>query len=178
MTDKWSTNLPQEFQDDLVIFGLFHEKNNTSEFIAEYQGKEYSIANEFFPFPPDVLKCWAWWVDPKELKYTYTSKQVAEMLPRLSKEARAVYDAAGVMYAEFFKHYATLDRVRWKIHGIYPGLYQIRMALKQRELTEPWKKVKAAIARLRLKLEPQVYAHGFIDPVIWLDKPEPYTSEA
>ena len=86
----------------------------------------------------------------------------------LSPEARAVLDAARALYREFYANITHTPWMDWKIETWDVGYYQVRNAMKSIiELyasTDPLEKLRDAHDALRVKLLPQVYSLGFLNP--------------
>ena len=87
---------------------------------------------------------------------------------KLSPKARAVLDAARVLYREFYDNITHTPWMDWKIETWDVGYYQIRNAMKSiSDLyapTDPVESLRNVHDALRAKLLPQVYSLGFLNP--------------
>lgn len=162
-----STELPDEFTNDCVVWSLFSSSNNTVAMRdVEYDGKTYQIANQFFPIPLNILRQWPISdMDIGQMLPTAEDRFVATWLTEhpLSAEAQTVLDAATKVYQLYFTSLTSLRTGKFKIETWDAGWYQIRNALSDRDLSSvELAAVKKAHNILKAKLLPQIFTLGFM----------------
>ena len=85
----------------------------------------------------------------------------------LSAEARAVLDAGQAVWRLYMASLGQLRTSKFRIDTWDAGWWQVRSALKDRELgKDELAAVKAAHDALRDKLRPQLAGYGFIDDAL------------
>lgn len=159
----------QEFENDSVIYSLFHSSSNQSSLRnVAYKGKTWTIKNEFF------------WISNKDMedlankegntvcfsdahgdKDRFVTNYIANL--SLSPEAQAVLDKATELVKNSFKYRAAFDQTNpeYQINNWDCGWYQVKALLKMydpkglEEFTELYKK-------LAVKMLPMVYTLGFL----------------
>lgn len=162
-----STELPDEFVNDCVVWSLFASNNNTVAMRdVEYGGKTYQVANQFFPIPLNTLRQWPISdMDIGQMLPTAEDRFVATWLAKhpLSAEAQAVLDAATKVYQLYFASLTSLRTSNFKIETWDAGWWQIRNALADRELgADELAAVRLAHNALKAKLLPQITELGFL----------------
>ncbi|MBQ9479855.1 MAG: hypothetical protein IJU71_09915, partial [Selenomonadaceae bacterium] len=92
--------LPTEFVNDCVVWSLFAPSNCTTALTnVEYEGETYRIKNNLYPWEGEEERFAARWLRENNL----------------SKEARAVVDAARPIYETFYDRLNELDRKKFFI---------------------------------------------------------------
>lgn len=176
--------LTREFISDAVIWSLFAPSNQTVSLRnVNYEGKDYQLKNNLFPFLTDEIKAWKL---PTEMAYqleTMKEERFAALWlekhsAEISPEGRAVLAAAKEIYKIFYENFNELDVVDLKIEDWDVGWYQVRMAIKNftdeknKSLQSAIKILseKSEIKILSEKLLPQIYELGFLrDEVIYFE---------
>ena len=148
--------LPQDFRDDCLAWMLFNGSNLTASADGlEWDGRTWSIVNHFIPYSEDEVGA----------KGRFESDFMARHLAgkALSPEAAAVLDAGRELWRAYHA-YTDPHTVRDALKLSRPdvGWYQIRNALKKREVPVDFAPFEAAYRALTDKLAPQVYDLGFL----------------
>ena len=178
-----ATGLPFEFVTDCVIWAAFSNKNNCAALKdVKYQGDVWQIPNQMFPFLLDEVRQWpcAHSGIAAQLASANEDRFLAKWLAgkALSPEASAVLDAARRLYREFYANITRTPWMDWKIETWDVGYYQIRNAMNDaggltqrhggterlRDETNPLAALHVAHAALGVKILPQIYALGFLNP--------------
>ena len=155
--------LSAEFISDAVIWSLFAPSNQTVSLRnVAYEGEIYQIRNNFFPFTLSELKTWQ--CSSLEMVRAIDSARedrfaalwLKNHRSELSAEGLGVLSAGRELYKKFFAEITRLDLREWKIESWDAGFYQIRKALGD------WEILRAPLKILAEKLEPQIYALGFL----------------
>jgi len=159
--------LPVDFITDCTVWNLFHNSNHTVAIKeVEYEGKKYVVPNNFFPFAVAALRKWTIGDSDIALQLRGAHNRfVADLLHdrQLSPEASALFDAGTDVYRAYFAELPQLRTSKYKIETWDAGWWQIRSALKDRELAaDELAAVKDAHDALRDKLRPQLFAFGFL----------------
>ena len=156
-----TVKLPHDFQNDCLIWMLFHGKNLTaSANNLEWNGKKWSIVNHFIPFTEQEVGA------PDRFESDFMVQYLAGKT--LSTEARAVLLAGRTLWQAYFAHTDVRSvRDELKLNRPDVGWYQIRNALKARNASGDVAPVDftaftTAYLALTDKLHPQVYALGFL----------------
>ncbi len=153
--------LTDEFKNDCLVWMLFNGSNLTaSANDLEWNDKKWSIVNHFIPYTeaevgaPDRFE--------SDFMVNYMKRKT------FSSEAIAVLDAGRNIWAAYFTHTDPHTvREELKLNRPDVGWYQIRNALKRRNLTGdtqqvPFTEFETAYQTLTQKLRPQVYSLGFL----------------
>ena len=167
-----STELPEEFVSDCVVWAAFSAKNNCAALKdVKYQGDTWQIANQMYPFLLDEVRQWPCAHSDISAQFAaanedrFLAKWIAERQNQLSPEASAVLAAARDLYRDFYANITHTPWMDWKIETWDVGFYQVRSALKDAGFAaEELAALKSAHDALRAKLLPQVYSLGFLNP--------------
>ena len=152
-----------EFISDAVIWSLFAPSNQTVSLRnVAYEGEIYQIRNNFFPFTLSELKTWQ--CSSLEMVRAIDSARedrfaalwLKNHRSELSAEGLGVLSAGRELYKKLYAEMSRLDLRKWKIESWDAGFYQIRKALGD------WEILRAPMRALGAKLEPQIYALGFL----------------
>ena len=175
--------LSDEFNNDCLIWMLFHGKNLTaSANNLEWNGKKWSIVNHFIPyteaevnapdrFESDFMVQYLVALQAKQVECVDASMQAAtnRCTPNgLSDEAVAVLDARRILWQAYFAETDVRSvRDELKLNRPDVGWYQIRNALKARNASGDnvainFKPFETAYKTLSDKLQPQVFELGFL----------------
>jgi hypothetical protein len=153
--------LTDEFQNDCLIWMLFHGSNLTaSANELEWNGKQWSIVNHFIPFTESEVNATGRFESDFMVQYL-KNKQ-------LSKEASAVLNAGRELWKVYFSHKdGRTAREELKLNRPDVGWYQVRHALKRRNDRGDFKHVdfnpfEEVYKIFTEKLQPQVFELGFI----------------
>ena len=177
------TGLPAEFVADCVVWSAFADSNYAVSLRnVQYQGRVWQIANQMYPFLLEEVRRWpcAHGDIAAQLAAANEDRFLAKWIDahKLSPEARAVLDAARVLYREFYANITHTPWMDWKIETWDVGYYQVRNAMKSlggsqftataasdaTSCVPPAEALRAAHDALRAKLLPQVYSLGFLNP--------------
>lgn len=160
--------LPAEFVRDCVVWSLFAPSNQTAALRdVEYGGVTYQVLNHFFPVFLAELHSWA--IDDSDIRVQlptaedrFVAKWLAEQ-PEFSAEAQAVLAAGFAVYRLYFASLSRLRTTKFKIQTWDAGWFQIRSALKDRDMGEAeLAAVTAAENVLREKLRGEIVTYGFL----------------
>jgi len=153
--------LTDEFQNDCLIWMLFHGSNLTaSANDLEWNGKQWSIVNHFIPFTESEVNATGRFESDFMVQYL-KNKQ-------LSKEASAVLNAGRELWKVYFSHTDGRSvREELKLNRPDVGWYQVRHALKRRNDSGDFKPVdfnqfETVYKIFTEKLQPQVFELSFI----------------
>ncbi len=152
------TPLDEVFKFDCLIWMLFNGSNlSASANNLEWNGKKWSIVNHFIPYTEEEVGAGGRF--ESNFMSTYLRGK------RLSSEAKTVLDAGRSLWQQY--HATPFERKirdEFKLNRPDVGWYQIRMALQANAGNEAvdWSPFKAAYDALTEKLQPQVYALGFL----------------
>jgi len=161
-----TTNLPDEFITDCTVWNLFAGHNQSSAWSPEWKGKEWTVDNQFYPYPLATVKGW---VDHDldrtrqiaNAKNTWACEWLYHR--QHSPEVLALLRAGAAAYAAFYANLPQLMQKKWHLQKWNVGWYQVRMALKEAGITAELDAVKVAHKALADKLRPQVYSLGFLE---------------
>ena len=164
-----SVALPAEFIGDCTVWNLFHNSNHTvSMKNVPYAGQLFQVPNHFFPLRLGVLHDWLIGDGDMALQLPTASERfVAAWLAghALSPQAQALLQAGTAVYRTYFAVLHQLRTGKFRIETWDAGWWQVRSALKDRDLgAVELATVKAAHDALRDKLRPQLSAFGFLAP--------------
>lgn len=159
--------LPQEFIDDCVVWSLYSNSNNTVAMRdVEYAGHTFQMANHLFPVQLARLRRWQVG-DPEITVQLPTAEErfAARWLAAqtLTAEAAAVVAAGETVFRTFYEHMHQMRLAKFKIRSWDAGWWQVRSALKDRELAvDALAALKVAHDALKQKLLPLIESLGFI----------------
>jgi hypothetical protein len=160
--------LPAEFITDCAVWNLFHNSNHTVALRdVAYDGRSWQVANHFFPWLLAELRTWE--VADSDIAMQLPTAQdrfVANWLAAraMSVEAQAVLDAGRAIWQTYLAQLGQLRTGKFRIDTWDAGWWQLRSALKDRDVGEDTMvALKAAHDALRDKLRPQLPAYGFLD---------------
>ena len=163
-------NLPLEFISDCVVWSAFATSNNTVSLKnISYQGKNYQIDNQMFPFMLSEVSHWKCSLPDirAQLISANEDRFLAKWLDsaQLSEDALLVINAARALYKCV---YANLHTIRWldyKIQLWDLGWWQIKEAAKQIEVAQPlYEDLRNTERALGAKLHAQIASYGFMAP--------------
>jgi hypothetical protein len=170
--------LPDEFINDCTVWNLFHNSNHTVAMKnVRYADKLWQVPNHFFPLPLATLHGWT--ISDSDIALqlpTATERFVASWLSAhaLSPHAQTLLAAGTAVYRAYFASLNQLRTGKFKIETWDAGWWQIRSALKDRDLGgDELASVKAAHDGLRDKLRPQLSEFGFLAPTEIFSSNEP-----
>ena len=161
--------LYQEFNNDSVIFALFHSSANQSSLRdVTYHNRKWNIKNEFFFMSKEEMMQLANQYNNDDCfndvktdsnRYVYNLLQSLE----LSEEASAVLNKACDLIRASFKYRTLFDESHpeYQINNWDAGWYQIKALIKEfmpNELEE----FKTLFEKLQNKMRPNVYNIGFL----------------
>jgi len=145
-----SFELSDELKNDCLIWMLFSDQNlSASADDLQWDGRKWSLVNHFIPYSESEVGSTGRF--ESDFMHRYLSTRT------LSEEAQSVLDAARPIWASFFD---DVDE-----HGIRDqlclgrpdvGWYQIRNALKKRDVPTAWSPLHTAYEALSEKLRPQI----------------------
>jgi len=160
-----------KFLVDMVIWSLFHSKNQSSAIKdIELKGKVFQVRNQFYPFNIKEVEQWS----NKNLQvYSQLRNEEDRFVTKwlsdkeLSEESQNVLEAGRCIYELYYKEYNNLNKKKFKLDYWDVGWYQIRKSLEDKKLgTEQLKKFKEKYKILTEKLRPKIYEYGFLDKEI------------
>ncbi len=153
--------LTEEFENDCLIWMLFNRCQRTaSANDLEWNGKKWSIVNHFIPFTEEEVNA------PDRFESDFMVQYLADK--KLSTEAKAVLTEGKILWQAYFAHTDVRTvRDELKLNRADVGWYQIRKALQARNASGDvapvsFKAFEEAYKALTEKLQPQVYALGFL----------------
>jgi hypothetical protein len=170
--------LTDDFISDCTVWNLFHNSNHTVAMKnVAYAGQMFQVPNHFFPLPLAALRGMSIGDSDISLQLPNASERfVATWLAgrALSAQAQALLEAGLAVYRSYFAALGQLRSSKFKIDTWDAGWWQIRSALKDRDLGgEELAAVKAAHDALRDKLHPQLAEFGFLAPTQVFGADEP-----
>lgn len=153
--------LTNEFKNDCLMWMLFNGSNLTASADGlEWNGKQWSIVNHFIPFTETDVNA------PDRFESDFMVRYMANKT--FSEEALAVLAEGKKLWQAYFAH-TDVHSVREELKLNRPdvGWYQIRKALQARNASGDFPPVsftafEKAYKTLTEKLQPQVYAFGFL----------------
>ena len=162
-----SASLPPEFIDDCVVWSLYSNSNNTvSMRDVTYDGRPYQMHNHLFPVPLARLRRWPCGdADITVQLPTAEERFAARWLAShsLSAQSAAVAAAGEAVFRTFYEQMHQVRLAKFKIRSWDAGWWQVRSALKDRDLgSEALATLKAAQEALKQKLLPSIEALGFL----------------
>ena len=128
--------------------------------VFDWNDKKWSIVNHFIPYTEAEVG------SPERFESDFMVRYMADKV--FSPEATAVLAAGRVLWSAYFTHTDPHTvREELKLNRPDVGWYQIRNALKRRNLTGdtqqvPFTEFETAYQTLTQKLRPQVYSLGFL----------------
>ena len=165
------TNHPlyQEFENDSIVFSLFHSASNQSSLRdVDYKGKKWNIYNEFFFMDKDEIMQLA---DANNFDSCYndarTAKQRFVYLKlqglNLSKEAKMVLDKAVEIVRNTFPYRELFNSAHpeYQIMNWDCGWYQIKAMAKEYDMAN-YNEFLSMFRGLCDKMLPMVYQLGFL----------------
>ena len=158
-----------EFIVDCVLWALFSSANNTVSLDnVMYNGTNYRIKNELFPFLKQELKTWE--VPNANIRTEIYAKEndrfVAKWINNhsLSSESKNLIEAARLLYKFFYLHINHVAWPKFKISNWDVGWWQIFMSLKEAGLgLVELEKVQEYHRILGEKILPKIYMYQFLD---------------
>lgn len=166
-----SAPLDEKFATDCTVWSLFHNSNHTAALKdVAYAGKTWQVPNHFFPWRLAALRGWT--IDDGDIALQLPGAQdrfVAQWLAgrTLSVEALALLEAGQAVWRLYMASLSQLRTGKFKIDTWDAGWWQVRSALKDRQLgKDAMIALKAAHDALRDKLRPQLAGYGFIDDAL------------
>jgi hypothetical protein len=159
--------LESTFISDCVVWSLFVGSNQTSSIAnAAYEGKKYTIENEFYPFTISEISKWpisdsdvALGLRNARDRFVASWLQNAELSPEANELLRAGKD----VYKCFYRDINTLRTPKFKISQWDSGWWQIRNALAdQNKAANELAQAVTARKGLQSKLLKQIYDYGFM----------------
>jgi hypothetical protein len=162
-----SRALTDDFISDCTVWNLFHNSNHTVAMKnVAYAGQLFQVPNQFFPLPLALLRAMSIGDSDIALQLPNASERfVAGWLAArlLSAQAQVLLDAGLAVYRCYFAALGQLRTGKFKIDTWDAGWWQIRSALKDRDLGgAELAAAKAAHDVLRDKLRPQLAEFGFL----------------
>lgn len=148
-----------EFSLDCLIYMLFHSSNYTTAIDGlEWDNKKWDIANNFMPFSESEIKA------KGRFESNFMQEFITEHLENLSVEAKNVLKEAKQLYLSYYSendsHYI---RDKLKINRNDIGWYQLRNALKQRELPPNFENFNKSYSALTNKITSHIEFYGFLE---------------
>ncbi len=163
--------LSEEFVNDCVAWSLFSSSNQTAAMKdVEYEGNIYQIKNNFFPFLLSELETWEitnsdFTVMISVAKNRFVASWLSKI--KLSKEAKEVVEAGKDIYKFYFSNLHLLNTNIFEIKTWDAGLWQIKKALQDKNLSENlFKILKIKQDILRAKILPQIYDYEFTPKIV------------
>lgn len=153
--------LTDEFENDCLIWMLFHGKNLTASADGlEWNDKKWSIVNHFIPYTEEEVG------SSERFESDFMVKYMSDKI--FSPEAQVVLEAGKKLWQAYFLHtdpHTVRDEL--KLNRTDVGWYQIRNALKRRNESGDvapmsFSEFETAYKALTEKLLPQVYTLGFL----------------
>lgn len=164
------TEPSEEWQNDCLAFCLIHGSNQTSSLRGiEYDGKKWDVKNEWVVPTLDDLRLFnttcprmRGWLRSAS-KDGFIVNQLYSAYPLMSPEGRECINAIIYVWKVFFENAHLLDLDKFKIADWDAGWWQIKNALKDRNMGETELKAADEARRtLQKKLLPGVYDYGFL----------------
>ncbi len=156
-----TSELPDEFKNDCLIWMLFNGSNLTaSANDLEWNNRKWSIVNHFIPYTESEVGA------PERFESDFMVQYLADK--QLSSEAIAVLDAGRELWRAYFTQTDERSvRDELKLNRADVGWYQIRKALQARNknsdsIPTDFTAFELAYAKLTDKLRPLVYEYGFL----------------
>ncbi len=161
--------LYREFNNDSLIFSLFHSSSNQSSLRnIPYHNERWNIKNEFFFMSKEDMIDLAnqfnnddCYTDAK----TDTERYVYRLLQtlKLSPEAKSVLDMACDLVRKSFKYRVLFDESHpeYQVNNWDAGWYQIKALLKE-FMPDKLEDFKLLFDKLQDKMRPNVYSIGFL----------------
>ena len=120
-TDQYQipeSELPREFVTDCIVWFLFEGNNQSAAFDGEYEGVEFRMPNEFYPYSSCSARKWMQEsVEIEEESFVYNWIQRQE----LSQEAQELLTAGRDVYKMFYQELDNLDKEKFKLGLWNPG---------------------------------------------------------
>lgn len=150
-------NPTMEFAIDCLIYMLFSNSNYTTAIDGlEWEGRTWNIANHFMPFTEQEVKATG------RFESDFMQRFLAEHAEFLSIEAKEVLEEARILYTKFYGEkdsYQVRNQLKINRHDV--GWYQLRNALKQRELPPSFDNFNEVYSFLTNKIIIEVESYGF-----------------
>ena len=161
--------LTDEFITDCTVWNLFHNRNHTVAMKnVDYAHTFWEIPNHLFPLRLAMLHGWPIGDSDVALQVsTTTDRFVANWLAArsVSPLAQALLSAGIAVYRRYFASFDPLRTGKFRTETWDVGWWQIRSALKDRDLGGvELAVVKRAQDSLRARLRPQLSELGFLAP--------------
>ncbi len=153
--------LPEEFQNDCLVWMLFNGSNNTASANGlQWNNRSWSLVNHFIPYTEDEVGA----------SGRFESDFMVQFIENrvFSPEAQKVLDCGRDLWRAFFSMEDEYQiRERYKLNRPDVGWYQVRNALSDRNDTGNYYKIsfvdfENAYKNLTDKLKPEVYIKGFL----------------
>lgn len=151
-----TTEVPEEFINDCVIWMVFNRCNKTASSDAlEWDGRIWKLKNNFIPFTEQEVG------SSEKFESYFLSDWLSER--RLSEEAQEVMERGKALWSLYFS-----DRCEKKLRDEYNvtnssvGWFQIRRILVERYGEDIFEEFNIAYSELTTKLHSQVYEFGFL----------------
>jgi hypothetical protein len=162
------SELDTDFINDCVVWSLFASSNETTALKdVKYNGKNYQIRNNFFPFLLSEISRWEITDPDFKLQISRDDDRFVALWikkQKLSVEANAVLHKAKEVYKTYFSNLNTLPTLKYKIETWDAGWYQIRKCLSDGSAgLEIINELKNLNNALGLKICPQIEEYGFLD---------------
>lgn len=145
-----SSELTDEFKNDCLVWMLFSDQNlSAGADDLEWDGRKWSLVNHFIPYSEREVGSNGRF--ESDFMHRYLSDRT------LSAEAQSVLDTARPIWASFFDEVDEYGvREKFCLGRPDVGWYQIRNALKRRDVPTVWSSHNTAYEALSEKLRPQV----------------------
>jgi hypothetical protein len=161
--------LTDDFITDCTVWNLFHNSNHTVAMKnVHYAQTLWQVPNHFFPLSLATLRTLSMGDSDIALQLpNATERFVADWLAsrQLSPQAQTLLNAGLAVYRSYFAVLGQLRSGKFKIDTWDAGWWQVRSALKDRDLcADELKAVRSAHDTLRDKLRPQLAEFGFLAP--------------
>lgn len=148
-----------EFALDCLIYMLFHGSNYTTAIDGlNWNNKTWNITNNFLPFTENEVKARG------RFESNFMQEFIAEYQASLSVEAKNVLQEAKQIYLSYYSendsHYI---RDKLKINRSDVGWYQLRNALKQRDIPPSFENFNKSYSILVDKITNNIEYYGFLE---------------
>lgn len=161
--------LYQEFENDSIVFSLFHSASNQSSLRdVDYKGKKWNIYNEFFFMDKDEIMQLAeannfdgCYNDARTAKQRFVYLKLQGL--NLSKEAKTVLDKAVEIVRNTFPYRELFNSAHpeYQIMNWDCGWYQIKAIAKEYDMAN-YKEFLSMFKWFGDKMLPMVYQLGFL----------------
>ncbi len=149
----------QEFSLDCLVYMLFHSSNYTTAINGlEWNGEVWNVVNHFMPFSEDEVNATG------RFESNFMNEFLVEHEDYLSDAAKSVLNHARLLYQIYFKETDSFSvRNQLQINRPDVGWYQVRNALKMREIPTDFDYFNQAYISLTEKIKVNIETYQFLE---------------